>query len=165
MLRALTLLLLVLSVSGLNAQRYGHLNFANLLAEMPGTKAAESELEAYNKQLIAKGENMAADLQKRIQEVEAQVNDLPPIELDARRAELVKERDEILRYEQQIAVDLEKKRQELLGPLIEQARQTVEQVAQENGFSLVFDTSIFNAILFAEESEDLMALVRAKLGI
>ena len=41
----------------------------------------------------------------------------------------------------------------------------VEQVAQENNFQLIFDTSMFNAVLFAAESEDVMPMVKAKLGI
>jgi outer membrane protein len=147
------------------AQDYGHLNFANLLADMPGTKAAETDLEAYNQQLVRKGEQIVADLQNRVREVEAQVDDLAPRRLEELRAELTEQRDAIGQYERQMGVDIEKKRQELLGPLIQQARAAVTAVAEELGLTMVFDTSLFNSVLYARDSEDLMDEVRAKLGM
>lgn len=149
----------------LGAQKYGHLNFANLLSEMPGTTAAEAELEAYNKELVAKGEQMVADLQTRVEEVQGQMDELPPVRLAELRAELAQQRDAIGAYEMQVQRDLEAKRQELLGPLIQQARDAIDVVAERNGYQLVFDTSIFNTILFAQDADDLMELVRAELGM
>jgi outer membrane protein len=149
----------------LAAQEYGHLNFANLLSEMPGTKAAEAELQAYNVQLTKKGEEMVAALQARVREVEAQRDDLTPRRMEELRAELTEQRDEIAQYERQMGVDIEKKRQELLGPLIQQARDAITAVAEEQGLLMVFDTSQFNSVLYARDSEDLMAAVKAKLGM
>ncbi|MBB4079295.1 outer membrane protein [Lewinella aquimaris] len=161
----LFLLISLTSLTSLTAQKYGHLNFANLLSQMPGTKAAEAELKTYNQQLVAVGEKMVEDYRGRVRELEAQVDDLPPIEVNKFRAELDGEREKIGLYEQQMASDLEKKRQELLGPLIQQARDAIDAVAQENGYQLVFDTSLFNTVLFAQDSDDLMELVKAKLGM
>ncbi|MEY4106382.1 MAG: hypothetical protein RL181_724, partial [Bacteroidota bacterium] len=42
---------------------------------------------------------------------------------------------------------------------------TIQEVAKENGFTLVFDTGTFNAILHARDTDDLMPLVKKKLGI
>ncbi len=161
----LFLLLCLASLTALSAQKYGHLNFANLLSEMPGTKEAEAELSAFNDELVAAGEQMVKDFQARVQEVEAQVQDLPPVRVEELRVELTGEREKIARYEQQVGVDLERKRQELLGPLIEETRAATEAVAKEAGYTLVFDTSQFNSVLFAQDSDDLMPLVKAKLGL
>ena len=159
------LLLCLATVSSVTAQKYGHLNFANLLSEFPGTKAAESELEAYNKDLVSKGEAMVADLKARVQEVESQIQDLPPKRVEELRVELTGERENIAQYEQQMGIDVERKRQELLGPLIEKIRTAVTAVAEENGYQLIFDTSQFNTVLFAEDSDDIMPLVKATLGM
>ena len=161
----LILFLTCASLASVSAQKYGHLNFANLLSQMPGTAAAEAELASYNQQLVSVGEKMVTDLQARVKEVESQIQDLPPIRVEELRVELTGERDKISQYEQQVKVDLEKKRQELLGPLIKETRDAVEAVAKANGYSLVFDTSQFNTVLFAEDSDDLMPLVKAKLGL
>lgn len=161
----LLLLLCFASVSSTTAQKYGHLNFANLLSVFPGTKAAEGELEAYNKQLVTKGESMVTDLKARVQEVEGQIQDLPPKRVEELRVELTGEREKIAQYERQMGIDVERKRQELLGPLIEKIRTAVTAVAKEGGYQLVFDTSQFNTVLFAEDSDDIMPLVKAKLGM
>ena len=161
----LTLLISISCMTAATAQKYGHLNFGNLISQMPGTQAADSELEAYNTELTQKGEDMVNKLRERVAAVEGRAQDLPPIEMEKIRAELTAEREKILQYEQQMQRDLGQKRQELLGPILEEAREAVNAVAEENGYALVFDTSQFNTVLFAEESVDLMPLVKAKLGL
>ena len=155
----------VFTLAPLGAQEYGHLNFANLLSDMPGTAAAESQLEAYNQELVQEGERMVTELRARVQEVQTQVDELPPVRLEELRAELARERDAIAAYEQQLPGKLEAKRQELLGPLIQEAREAINAVAEENGYLMIFDTSMFNTVLYAQDSDDLMDKVKAKLGI
>ncbi|NJB86516.1 outer membrane protein [Lewinella marina] len=155
----------LLAVGVLPAQKYGHLNFGNLLATIPGTEAAEAELSAYNDELVEEGERMVAALRARVAEIEAMVEDLPPVELDKYRAEIEQGRREIAAYEQEVGQKLEARRRELLGPLVAEARAAVQTVARENGYELVFDTSQFNTVLFARESDDLMELVRKQLGL
>ncbi|THH40452.1 OmpH family outer membrane protein [Neolewinella litorea] len=154
-----------LAVGSLTAQKYGHLNFGNLIAQVPGTKAADEQLAAYNAELMKKGEEMVAQLRARVTELEGQIDELPPVKVAEFRAELNKDREEIVRYEQQMVQDVERRRRELLGPLIEEARAAIIKVAEENGYVLVFDTSQFNTVLFARDSDDLMALVKAQLGL
>lgn len=158
--------LLVLGVT--QAQdRYGHLNFGNLIALMPDTEAANSELEAYQEQLVAKGEEMAAAFQKDAETfVKAvQSGEMTPKVQQEQQAALEKRQQEIQSYEQEVAQLVSAKRQELLGPIIAKAEAAVDSVAKSNNFKLVFDTSIFGAVLFAEDSEDLMPLVKKHLGI
>ncbi len=162
----LTALLVLAGLASVSAQQqYGHLNFGNLIAQMPGTEAADAELAAYNQELVSKGEQMVTNLRARVAEIEAQVEDLPPVEVEKYRVELNEDRQQIAVYEQQMQVDLGNKRQELLGPIVDEARAAVKAVAEEKGYLLVFDTSQFNTILFAQESDDLMELVKAKLGL
>ena len=164
-MRTFLLCLCLLVATGTHAQRYGHLNFANVLSELPGTKAAESELEAFNKQLVARGEQMVRDLEAKANTLEGERSNLAPVEFQKRVAALQKDRQAIQSYEQEVAMKIERKRQELLGPLIQQVKDAVTRVAEANNFALVFDTSIFNAVLFAEDSEDLLSLVKAELGM
>ena len=156
---------ILLSVIPVSAQKYGHLNFANLRSEMPGIEAAEGQLEAYNQELVQEGERMVTALRSRVEEVQGQMDDLPPVRLEELRAELARERDAIAAYEQQVPGKLEVKRQELLGPLIQEARDAIDAVAKENGYEMIFDTSLFNSVLYGKDSDDLMDLVKAKLGI
>ena len=58
---------------------------------------------------------------------------------------------------------IQKKREEILGPILQKIENTIKAVAQEKGYVMVFDTSVYNAVLFAEESVDIMAEVKSRL--
>ena len=148
-------------------EKYGHLNYGGLISSMEETQAANSELEAYQKQLVAKGEEMAKKFQQDFEAAlkEAQAGNLTPVQQQEKEQELGKRRDEIIAYEQEVREKVEAKRQELLGPIIDKAQTALKEVAKENGFAMIFDTSVFNAVLFAEDTDDVMPLVKAKLGM
>ncbi|MBC6994209.1 OmpH family outer membrane protein [Neolewinella lacunae] len=146
-------------------QRFGHLNFGNLLSEMPATAVAEKQLEAYNKEQLAIGEGMAKKLQADFASAEAKASTIPPVELRKLEAQLQKDQQAIRAFEQQMAVNLEKKRRELLGPIIKQAKDAIAAVGREKGYQMIFDSSLFNSLLFTGEGTDVLPLVKAKLGI
>lgn len=146
-------------------QQFGHVNFGNLLSLMPGTNAAQAQLDTLNNQLLRKGRRMIIDLNAEYEEVRGKVDELTPIQLREIEARLQKKQQDIAEYERQIPVQLDRERQKLLGPLIEQARSAIDAVAKEKGMKMVFDSSLFNALLFTEESSDLLPAVKAKLGI
>ncbi len=160
-------LLLIGSSTVFGQERYGHLNLGELVAAMTETKAAETELQAYQKELVAKGEEMAEKLQTDynafVQEVQG--GNLTPVQQQERQKALQDQQQAILAYEQEIMQQVGAKREELLGPVIERAEKAIAEVAKENNFAMIFDTSIFNTVLFAAETEDIMPMVKAKLGI
>ena len=159
-------LLLVLSVLGSGfSQKYGHLNFGNLLSQMPTITSAEAELQSFNDVQIATGEAMVKELEKDFLAIQAKKDEITPLKLQEYEADFQKRQQGILKYEQEISVNIEKKRQELLGPIITEAREAINTVAKEKGLSMIFDSSLFNTLLFTEESTDMMAAVKAKLGI
>jgi outer membrane protein len=150
-----------------SAQKYGHLNFGILISSLPETQVADKELEAYQLELTSKGTEMATAWQKKAQEftVKAQSGELTPKQQQSQQAALEQERDEIIGYEQEMQQLMQEKRQELLSPIVEKVEQAIAAVAKENGYVMVFDTSVFNAILFAQESDDLLPLIKAQLNI
>lgn len=158
-------LLTLCAVSSAFAQKYGHVNFGNLLSQMPDVKTAEAGLQAYEKEQIAVGENMVADFKKHYQEVEVEVDNMTPNQLQAAQVKLEKEQQAIQKFEQGLPRKIEMKRQELLGPIIKKAKDAVNAIAKEMGYELVFDSSIFGTVLFAEETTDLLPVVKTRLGI
>lgn len=158
---------LVLGSTVMSAQKYGHLNFGNLISVMPETEAADSQLEAYQKQLVSKGEEMAEAFQQEYGEFvqRVQAGEMPPKEQQERQQALQQKQQEILQYEQEVVQKVQEKRQELLEPIVKRAEEAIAEVAKENGYVMIFDTSSFNAVLFAEDSTDIMNAVKAKLGL
>jgi len=162
---SLLVLVLLLTTTVSIAQKYGHINFGNLISAIPDTKAADIELEKFQQQLVTKGQNMAIAFEAKVDDYLQKAKTLTPVVAKGIETELEKERQTILGYEQEVQVKLNQKRAELLDPIVKKAQNAVNEVAKERNYIMVFDTSIFNAILYAQESEDIMVFVAAKLGI
>jgi outer membrane protein len=72
----------------------------------------------------------------------------------------------IQEYSQRAQQDLQQKQVQILTPVIEKATKAVQDVAKENGFSYILDSSPSKAVVvFAENGEDIMPMVKAKLAI
>ncbi len=163
-------LLLLLSFTltgGIFAQQYGHLNFGELLSAMPATEASEKQLQEFNDQLVAEGEKKAAALDAGIKDFQAKEasGDYTPRQLEEMKQKLVQQQQELVAFEREAQVKLNQKRNELLEPVVTKANAAVESVAKANGMKLIFDTSVFNAVLFADDSKNVMDLVKKELGI
>lgn len=162
--------LFFLAFTGLQAgiaQQYGHLNFGNLLSAMPETKEADADINAYSKQLIKQGEQKSAALQQEFSGVIQQIQngELSPKQQQEVEARFQKKQQELRAFEAEVQQKVAQKREQLLTPLIQRVEAAIKEVAKERGIVMVFDTSIFNAILFAEDSNDIMSAVKGKLGI
>ena len=147
--------------------RYGHLNFGNLIAVMPEAIQANDSLEIMQATMVARGEAMAAQFQRDASAFikDVQSGTLTPVQQQERQAALEKRQVEIQNFEQEIVQTMGATRNQMLEPIIARAQLAIDDVAKENGYVMVFDTSVFNAVMFADESEDLMDMVKAKLGI
>ncbi|PSR14357.1 MAG: hypothetical protein DA408_19060 [Bacteroidetes bacterium] len=158
---------LLIGLTSIQAQRYGHLNLGNLISVMPEAVAANDSLKMIQEAMVAKGEEMAAQFKQDYIKfaTDVKAGNLTPKVQQEQEESLSKRQQELGSLEQIIGQAIEQKRNELLAPILERAQDAIKAVAQENGYQFVFDTSIFGAIMFAEESEDLMPLVKAKLGI
>lgn len=156
---------LLLLGGAVQAQEYAYLNFGNLLASMPESKAADDSLGAYQAKLEADLVAMAEKFEKRYKEVEALAATTAPVKMREYEAELQKLQQTAIQFEQSIPNQLQAKRAELLGPIVERARKAIDEVAEARNIKMVFDGSIFNALLYTQEVNDLMPAVKEKLGI
>jgi outer membrane protein len=154
------------AVAQAQPQKIGYLNAQAILADMQEVKAADSQLEAFAKQLANKDSVMvvtfqakAADLQKKADE-----GTIAPVQLEQEKKKLEDERNKIAQYEQDMQQQMAKKRQELYQPLLDKVNKAIQEVAKENGFIYVIDAAA-GTLLYADEKNDLQNLVRAKLGL
>ena len=74
------------------------------------------------------------------------------------------EQQKIQEYEYEVQTLVTKKREEMYAPILEKVRVTIEQVGKEEGYTMIFDSSV-GGILSAEEGDNVLALVKSKLGI
>lgn len=156
---------MLLSFNGMS-QKLGHINAEELLAAMPEAKVAQASLEAYGKQLEKQIADMTAELELKVKEYRENEALWIPLTKSAKEQEINQMQERIQNFNQQAQYDLQNKQIELLQPVIAKATQAVKDVALEGKFTYIFDASPSKAVLiFTDNGEDIMPLVKAKLGI
>ncbi len=147
-----------------SAQKFGYVNSAEILAELPAMKAAESNLEGLQKQLQKKGQAMVQNFETdyRALQEKAQAGELTPKAQQEEANKLETRQKEIAAFEQQMVADLQKKRAELLEPIYKSVNDAIAAVAKEKGYQFIFDQQV---LLFGEETADVSADVKTKLGL
>jgi len=148
------------------AQKTAHLNVDELLSLMPETKTAETDIQAYAAQLQKDLEDMQAEAQAKYQNLLANQANWTALRVTKEQEELQAIGQRMEEYQQQAQQDLQKKQMDLMKPIIEKAQNAVNEVAREKGFAYVLDSSQSKGVvIFAEKGEDILPLVKAKMGI
>ena len=78
--------------------------------------------------------------------------------------ELSELQQRIQSYQQNAQKTLQEKEAELLQPIIDRAKKAISDVAKENGYTYIFDSSA-GTLLYQQDSDDIMSLVKKKLGL
>jgi len=164
-----TLIALALFAAGiinLQAQtlKFGHVNSADLIQMMPETKAADSAQVKYRKSLEDQMKMMTAEYQNKLDSYQKQGNMMDAAIKATREKELQDLGDRIQDFQQTAQESIQKKKEELYGPILKKAEDAIKAIAKEKAYSYIFDTSA-GVVLFAQPSDDIMALVKAKMGI
>jgi outer membrane protein len=161
---AALLLVLVGTATAVQAQNFGYVNSAALLAELPEVKQAEANLEALQKQLQKKGQSMVEQLQQEYADVQGQIErgELSPKQQEEAGKKLEAKQQEIAQFEQEMMGQIQSKRQELLEPIYNRVNEAIAAVAKEGGYTFIFDQ---NVLLYYEESQDVSDAVKAKLNL
>jgi outer membrane protein len=148
------------------AQKYGYINTQELLTNMTDMKLADSQLTALQTELQTKGEQMVikfeADYKAYVAEAES--GTLSKVQMQQKEEALGGKREEIQKFETTMQEMLLKKKEELYKPILDKVKMEIEKLGKEGGYSMIFDTSM-GMILHANESENLMPVIKTKLGI
>ena len=149
-----------------SAQKLAHINVDDLLGLMPETQAAQKEMQTYADQLQKDLEEMQGEAQAKYQNLIANQNTWTQLRLTKEQEELEGMAQKIQQYQQQAQDDLQDKQMALMKPIIEKAQNAINEIAREKGYTYVFDSSRSKGVvIFVEKGEDIMPLVKAKLGI
>ena len=160
----LALGLMIGTASFAQAQKFGYVNSQELLAAMPEITKAGTDLEVYSKQYRDQLEAMDKEAQKKVQEYQAGEKTMTDAVKTVKQKELQDLQTRIESYQQTSQEKVTKKREELYKPILEKADKAIKDVAKEKGYAYVFDTGN-GAILYANEGDNILPLVKTKLGI
>ena len=148
------------------AQKFGYLNSALILKDLPEMKQLRSSLEAHQIILKKDGEAKMAAFQTKAQTAEQKKarGEMTPKEEETVTAELQKMQEEIYAYSQNAEKEIADKQAVGMEPILKKVNDAIQEVAKEGSFQYIFDAQS-GVILYADESADVTNLVRAKLGI
>ncbi len=160
----LVLFLYFISMQTAQGQNFGYVNSQAILAEMPEVKQAEANLEALQKSLQQRGQQMLEQLQKDYLGTQEKIEkgELSPAQQEQEARKFEERQQQIAKYEQDMVTQLQEKRTELLEPIYTKVNNAIAAVAQENGCRMVFDQGV---LLYASEALDVSRQVKAKLGM
>jgi len=154
------------SMQAQDKQKIGHINADELLSLMPETDSARSNLQLYQQQLENDLTTMQTELQQKIQNFRQNQSSYTTLTLESKTQEIQQLQERIGNFQQRAQEDLQDKQVELFEPIIEKATNAVQEVAKENGFTYILDTSQSKAVvIFAENGIDIMPMVKKKLGL
>ena len=162
-LGALAVAMLFLAVN-VQAQKFGYVNSAAILADLAEVKQMQSSLKSLQTQLEKKGQQLVTDYQAKEREAIAKQErgELSPVEEQTVLQDLQTKQQEIMKFQQEMQEKLVAKEQELLEPILKRIETAINSVADEGGYTYIFD-SASGAILYADENSNLNELVKAKL--
>ncbi len=161
---SLMLAIALVFTASVQAQKFGFVDSAGILEDLPEVKQADANLEALQKQLQKKGQGMLEQLQQDYLAVQQRIErgELSPKQQEEEGQKLQARQTELQQFEQDMVNQIQTKRNELLEPIMERVNQAIQDVAKENGLQFIFDKQV---LLYFEDSQDFSSQVKAKLGM
>ena len=161
---ALGLTISAASFAQATAQKLGYVNSQELLSAMPEIAKAETDLKTFSKQYSDQMESMEKEGQKKVQEYQAGEKTMTDAVKTVKQKELQDLQARIESFQQTANEKVSKKKEEIYKPILEKADKAIKDVAKEKGYAYVFDTGN-GSILYANDGDNILPLVKAKLGI
>ncbi len=144
--------------------KLGHINSSELMQIMPGKDSAQAAFQAEVSLLESELTAMQEELQKKYNDYQERKAQMTELIRGTKEQELTDLNQRIQTYQQNAQQKLQEKEKELLQPIIDRAKEAIAAVAKENGYTYIFDTSA-GTLLYQQDSDDIMALVKKKLGL
>lgn len=164
-MKKIFLLLAIITSVATFGQKFGHINSNELLLAMPENQQAREALQQHSKELETQMMAMQAELEQKYNDYLATKETLSLLIQQTRETELNDLNTRIQSFQQTAQQDLQTKEADLLKPIIEKARNTIRAISKEKGYTYVFDTSTGALVFWPEDSDDLLPIVKTKLGI
>ena len=149
--------------------KIGFVDTEYVLAQMPEAKQIQSELQAYQRQLMNKINATIQGFQQQAQQYQQTAGTMTEQARQEKEAELQELQQQIQQDQQQAQLSLQQKEGELLEPVYAKIQSNIDTVAGSNGFTHIFNSNIAgNAILLFvkdQDQSDISDMVLEAMGI
>ena len=163
--KKLIAMLFLMAPLALFAQKFGHLNSADIMPMMPEYKAAQTELENLEKQYTNELQMMESELAKKSEAYDKEKATLPANIQQRREQELQELYGRMQQYYQQSQQELAQASQEKMATITEKIMKAIKEVGVAGGYLYIFDVASGIPYISETLSTDVTGAVKAKLGI
>ena len=166
MKKTIIVALLALLPFGAFAQKFGHVNSAEIIPLMTEYKTAQTELEDLRKQYLEELNYMQTEYQKKEDDYLTNRESLPESIRTRREQELGESQQKIAQYYQDCQVNLEQKQMELQNGINTKLQKAIQAVGEEGGYICIFDVAGGGVPYVSSTlTTDATEAVKGKLGI
>ncbi|MDR0694147.1 MAG: OmpH family outer membrane protein [Prevotellaceae bacterium] len=150
-----------------NTNKVGYISTEYILKKIPAYKTAQDQLDKLSQQYEKEIETRYAGLEELYKKYQADKVLLTDDMKQRREDEIItKEKETKDLQRQYFGQDgtLDKKKTELLNPIIEQIKNAVKEVATQDGYAIIIDITSNPTVLYTAPRFDLSDKVLGKLG-
>lgn len=142
--------------------KIGYISTEDLISDMPEAEKADAELKEYQTALAQQGQDMMKELNAKDSIFVKDSVKLSPTMKEIKRNELIALYQKVQNWNQQAQDLYQQEAQKKIAPLRVKALDAIKAVAKENNYTYIFD---MNSIIVAPPGDDVLHLVKKKLGI
>lgn len=169
-MKLFTLVALLFAAFTVSAQttkpvKLGHINTGELMNLMPEMKKAQDSLAVKDAEIRKQLQEMEQQYQRLMQEYQNNMNTYTDLTRTAKEQEIQGLIERIQSFQQIAQQQMAQTQEQLLKPIMEKASKAIQEVGKENGFTYIFDLSTGAILYVAEDSIDVLPLVKKKLGL
>ena len=139
--------------------KIGHVDIAQIMAELPERDSAAVILEKETKEIQSTYDDMSAVYNKMMDDYEKEVSTYPEIVKKNKESELLDKQKRLQEFGQNATTTLQKRNSELIQPIIDKIIKAINKVATENGFTYILDVSKGSVVFTSKESQNINQLV------
>lgn len=141
--------------------KIGHVNSRKLLSAMPEMAKANERLDSLQKDYESQLKALI-DEYKKLNEGDTSKNEILKKEYKIRIQEA---ENRIRAFQDNAKTEIEKKSEEWVAPIRNKILKAINEVAKEDKYSIIFDSSYDAILLYVDDNADVTEMVKKKLGL
>lgn len=145
------------------AQKFGHVNTAEIFQAMPEVARVRLQMDTVQSQYESQLASMQEEMQKKFADYQQAAATMPEGIRQMREQELQDMQQRIQTFYQTAEQDIQRKQQELLAPIHEKLTKAIQAVGEAEGYTYIFDSQAM--VYIGTNATDAGPAVRKKLGI
>lgn len=155
---------MLLGAESLFAQKFGRIDTGAIIAAMPEAKEAQTNIEAFVKDLSDTYETMQVEINTMVAELQKNEATMNESMKQLKYKEIQDLSARMEEYQRSAQQEIQMKQAELMRPVQEKAVAAINAVAQAGGYTAIFETA---SLIYFDPAQmpDILDAVKTQLGI